>query len=131
VDALIGQRKNCRRSKRKPHAERLRAAMNCKSAHKMEFQDFKTWLKSRGKSEKLARDIACRCRQLERITGSPIGSFIVSTHTMEVAHQALQTAKLNRSSVSSIMSALNNYCEYNEYKMDEIAIRAQMKKSGH
>ena len=29
------------------------------------------------------------------------------------------------------MSALNNYCEYNEYKMDEIAIRAQMKKSGH
>ena len=85
----------------------------------MNNHEFKLWLKSRGKDDKQAGDIVYRCHRVERLLDSPLCDLIRNTTSIKNIRHRLVDEQLGASNILSTMAAVDKYCEYYEFKMDD------------
>lgn len=94
----------------------------------MNAKEFKLWLKSRGKDNKQAGDVVYRCRRVERLLASPLCDLIETTTSIDKIRQCLIEAQFGPSNISSTMAAVSKYCEYYEFKLDELELDGTVRK---
>jgi len=69
-----------------------------------------------------------RCCRVERLLDSRLCDLIKTTSSINKIRQCLVEAQLGPSNISSTMAAVSKYCEYYEFKLDELELDGSVRK---